>query len=79
MVKVVDSVILVWLLVFIMLVVLVMVGYFLVCCFVFEVGGLGIFEIEGVMEEMWFVCWWCVILVKFIGGFGMFGVGMVLG
>lgn len=79
LVQVVDYWYLVWLLVFILLVLLVMVGYFLVCCFVLEVGGFGILEIEGVLEELWLVCWWCVLLVKFVGGMGIFGVGMVLG
>lgn len=77
--KVADSAILVWPLAFIMSAVLAMVGYFLVRRFAPEAGGSGIPEIEGAMEEMRPVRWWRVIPVKFIGGLGTLGAGMVLG
>lgn len=77
--KVADSAILVWPLAFIMSALLAMVGYFLVRRFAPEAGGSGIPEIEGAMEEMRPVRWWRVIPVKFIGGLGTLGAGMVLG
>ncbi|WP_145522606.1 H(+)/Cl(-) exchange transporter ClcA [Yersinia rohdei] len=77
--KVADSAVLVWLLAFTMSALLAMVGYFLVRRFAPEAGGSGIPEIEGAMEEMRPVRWWRVIPVKFIGGLGTLGAGMVLG
>ncbi|CNI74034.1 H(+)/Cl(-) exchange transporter ClcA [Yersinia vastinensis] len=77
--KVADNAILVWPLAFIMSALLAMVGYFLVRRFAPEAGGSGIPEIEGAMEEMRPVRWWRVIPVKFIGGLGTLGAGMVLG
>ncbi|ELQ3994935.1 H(+)/Cl(-) exchange transporter ClcA [Enterobacter bugandensis] len=56
-----------------------MVGYFLVRKFAPEAGGSGIPEIEGALEELRSVRWWRVIPVKFIGGMGTLGAGMVLG
>lgn len=58
---------------------LAMVGYFLVRCFAPEAGGSGIPEIEGALEELRPVRWWRVIPVKFFGGMGTLGAGMVLG
>lgn len=77
--KVADNAILVWPLAFIMSALLAMLGYFLVRRFAPEAGGSGIPEIEGAMEEMRPVRWWRVIPVKFIGGLGTLGAGMVLG
>lgn len=77
--KVADYAILVWPLAFVMSALLAMVGYFLVRRFAPEAGGSGIPEIEGAMEEMRPVRWWRVIPVKFIGGLGTLGAGMVLG
>lgn len=77
--KVADVAIFVWPLAFIMSALLAMVGYFLVRRFAPEAGGSGIPEIEGAMEEMRPVRWWRVIPVKFIGGLGTLGAGMVLG
>lgn len=77
--KVADYAILVWPLAFVMSALLAMVGYFLVRRFAPEAGGSGIPEIEGAMEEMRPVRWWWVIPVKFIGGLGTLGAGMVLG
>lgn len=77
--KVADNAILVWPLAFLMSGLLAMLGYFLVRRFAPEAGGSGIPEIEGAMEEMRPVRWWRVIPVKFIGGLGTLGAGMVLG
>ena len=58
---------------------LAMVGYFLVRRFAPEAGGSGIPEVEGALEELRPVRWWRVIPVKFFGGMGTLGAGMVLG
>jgi len=55
------------------------VGYWLVKRFAPEAGGSGIPEIEGALEELRPVRWWRVIPVKFFGGMGTLGAGMVLG
>ena len=70
---------LIWPLAFLLSAVLAMVGYWLVRRFAPEAGGSGIPEIEGALEELRPVRWWRVIPVKFIGGMGTLGAGMVLG
>lgn len=55
------------------------IGYYLVGRFAPEASGSGIPEIEGALEELRPVRWWRVIPVKFIGGMGTLGGGMVLG
>lgn len=70
---------LVWPLAFGLSALLAMVGYFLVRKFAPEAGGSGIPEIEGALEELRPVRWWRVIPVKFLGGMGTLGAGMVLG
>lgn len=77
--QVADSWILVWPLAFILSAALAMLGYYLVRRFAPEAGGSGIPEIEGALEELRPVRWWRVIPVKFIGGMGTLGAGMVLG
>ena len=77
--QVADSWILVWPLAFILSAALAALGYYLVRRFAPEAGGSGIPEIEGALEELRPVRWWRVIPVKFIGGMGTLGAGMVLG
>ncbi|HEJ9096775.1 H(+)/Cl(-) exchange transporter ClcA [Serratia odorifera] len=70
---------LVWPLAFLFSAALAVLGYYLVRRFAPEAGGSGIPEIEGALEELRPVRWWRVIPVKFIGGMGTLGAGMVLG
>ncbi|WON76336.1 H(+)/Cl(-) exchange transporter ClcA [Serratia sp. UGAL515B_01] len=70
---------LVWPLSFLFSAVLAMLGYYLVKRFAPEAGGSGIPEIEGALDELRPVRWWRVIPVKFVGGMGTLGAGMVLG
>ncbi len=79
LVEVSDHWFLVWPLAFILSALLAMVGYFLVRRFAPGAGGSGIPEIEGALEELRPVRWWRVLPVKFIGGMGTLGAGMVLG
>lgn len=74
-----DYWILLWPLTFVVSAVLAMFGYYLVRRFAPEAGGSGIPEIEGALEELRPVRWWRVIPVKFFGGLGTLGAGMVLG
>ncbi|MGG4607815.1 H(+)/Cl(-) exchange transporter ClcA [Providencia sp. Me31A] len=71
-----------WLIIIVMFFVsaiLAMMGYYLVRRFSPESGGSGIPEIEGALQDLRPVRWWRVIPVKFIGGLGTLGSGMVLG
>ncbi len=68
-----------WLAAFIISAALAFIGYFLVHRFCPEAAGSGIPEIEGAMDGMRPVRWWRVIPVKFLGGMGALGSGMVLG
>lgn len=70
---------LLWPLAFVLSALLAMVGYLLVRTLAPEAAGSGIPEIEGALEELRPVRWWRVIPVKFIGGMGSLGAGMVLG
>ncbi|KAB8306277.1 H(+)/Cl(-) exchange transporter ClcA [Erwinia endophytica] len=64
---------------FILSALLAVIGYYLVQRFAPEASGSGIPEIEGALEELRPVRWWRLIPVKFIGGMGTLGAGMVLG
>ncbi|MGR5208424.1 H(+)/Cl(-) exchange transporter ClcA [Vibrio sp. PNB22_4_1] len=68
-----------WLAAIIISAVLAFVGYYLVHRFAPEAAGSGIPEIEGAMDNIRPVRWWRVIPVKFFGGVGALGSGMVLG
>ena len=68
-----------YLLAFILSGILAVIGYWLVRKFAPEAGGSGIPEIEGALEELRPVRWKRVIPVKFFGGLGTLGAGMVLG
>lgn len=70
---------LVWPIAFICSALLAMFGYFLVRRFAPEAGGSGIPEIEGALEGVRPVRWMRVLPVKFFGGLGTLGAGMVLG
>lgn len=74
-----DNPWLVWPLAFIVSALMAMAGYWLVRRFAPEAGGSGIPEIEGALEELRPVRWWRVLPVKFFGGLGTLGAGMVLG
>ncbi|MBK4714024.1 MULTISPECIES: H(+)/Cl(-) exchange transporter ClcA [Tenebrionibacter/Tenebrionicola group] len=74
-----DHVWLAWPLAFVASALLAALGYWLVRRFAPEAGGSGIPEIEGALEELRPVRWWRVLPVKFIGGLGTLGGGMVLG
>jgi CIC family chloride channel protein len=68
-----------WLSAFLISALLAFVGYFLVQRFAPEAAGSGIPEIEGAMDNIRPVRWWRVLPVKFFGGLGALGSGMVLG
>ncbi|MDA0130368.1 H(+)/Cl(-) exchange transporter ClcA [Vibrio sp. MarTm2] len=68
-----------WLSAFLISASLAFIGYFLVHRFAPEAAGSGIPEIEGAMDGIRPVRWWRVIPVKFFGGMGTLGSGMVLG
>jgi len=68
-----------WLAAFLISGALAFVGYFLVHRFAPEAAGSGIPEIEGAMDGIRPIRWWRVLPVKFIGGMGALGSGMVLG
>ena len=54
-------------------------SYYIVKRFAPDTGGSGIPEIEASMQDLRPVRWWRVIPVKFLGGVGSLGSGMVLG
>lgn len=56
-----------------------MFAYYIVHKYSPESGGSGIPEIEGALQDLRPVRWWRVLPVKFFGGLGSLGSGMVLG
>ena len=54
-------------------------SYYIVKRYAPESGGSGIPEIEAALQDLRPVRWWRVIPVKFLGGLGSLGSGMVLG
>lgn len=54
-------------------------SYYIVKRYAPETGGSGIPEIEASLQDLRPVRWWRVIPVKFFGGIGSLGSGMVLG
>ncbi|MDN3702040.1 H(+)/Cl(-) exchange transporter ClcA [Vibrio artabrorum] len=68
-----------WFAAFVISAILAFIGYFLVHRFAPEASGSGIPEIEGAMDNMRPVRWWRVLPIKFFGGLGALGSGMVLG
>lgn len=68
-----------WSLAFILSVLMAAGGYYLVRRFAQEAGGSRIPEIEGALEDLRTVRWWRVLPVKFFGGLGTLGAGIVLG
>jgi len=77
--SVMGSDITLWISAFLISAILAAIGYFLVRRFAPEAGGSGIPEIEGAMDDIRPVRWWRVLPVKFFGGLGALGSGMVLG
>lgn len=77
--EVADDAWVVWPMAFLASALLATFGYYLVRRFAPEAGGSGIPEIEGALEGVRPVRWWRVIPVKFFGGMGTLGAGMVLG
>ncbi|MCW8348491.1 H(+)/Cl(-) exchange transporter ClcA [Vibrio sp. ZSDZ65] len=75
----IGSVLPLWASAFIISAALAFIGYFLVHKFAPEAAGSGIPEIEGAMDNIRPVRWWRVLPVKFFGGLGALGSGMVLG
>ncbi|GAA5645147.1 MULTISPECIES: H(+)/Cl(-) exchange transporter ClcA [Vibrio] len=75
----IGSVLPLWLAAFLISATLAFIGYYLVHRFAPEAAGSGIPEIEGAMDGMRPVRWWRVLPVKFFGGMGALGSGMVLG
>ncbi len=69
----------VWFFAFLISASLASIGYYLTQRFAPEAAGSGIPEIEGAMDNLRPVRWWRVLPVKFIGGLGSLGSGMILG
>ena len=75
----INNILPLWLAAFLISAALAFIGYYLVHRFCPEAAGSGIPEIEGAMDNIRPVRWWRVLPVKFFGGMGALGSGMVLG